>query len=121
MDRGVLRSQRNGSLRPYSRLSRPEPLLLLPSSCSVVLTRLSGPLSTPTTSQKIWWRLESNPDLWICSQDPQSTDRTINNVQLHPNKRTLTYGTLKEKNPEISTCAVMALHVHNPQRVFPVL
>jgi hypothetical protein len=41
-----------GSLRPYSRFSRPEPLLL-PSSSSVVLTRLSGPRSRPTT-QKIW-------------------------------------------------------------------
>jgi hypothetical protein len=33
--------------------SRPEPLLFLPSSSSVVLTRLSGPLSRPTTCQKI--------------------------------------------------------------------
>jgi hypothetical protein len=39
---------------PYSRISRPEPLLFLPSSSSVVLTRLSGPRSTSTTSQKIW-------------------------------------------------------------------
>jgi hypothetical protein len=30
-------------LRPYSRLSRPESLLFLPSSSSVVLTRLSAP------------------------------------------------------------------------------
>jgi hypothetical protein len=28
------------SQRPYSRISRPEPLLFLPSSCSVFLTRL---------------------------------------------------------------------------------
>jgi hypothetical protein len=42
-DRGVLRSQRDGSLQPYSRLSRPEPLLFLSSSSSFVLTRLSGP------------------------------------------------------------------------------
>jgi hypothetical protein len=51
-DRGchVVRGQRDGSLRPYSRLSRPEPLLFLPSSSSVVLTRLSGPRSRPTTS-----------------------------------------------------------------------
>jgi hypothetical protein len=41
-------------LRPYSRISRPEPLLFLPSSSSVVLTRLGGPRSRPTTSQKIW-------------------------------------------------------------------
>jgi hypothetical protein len=31
-----------------------EPLLFLPSSSSIVLTRLSGPRSRPTTSQKIW-------------------------------------------------------------------
>jgi hypothetical protein len=48
----VPRSQRDGSQRPYSRLSRPEALLFLPSSSSVVLTRLSGPRSRPTTSQK---------------------------------------------------------------------
>jgi hypothetical protein len=32
--------QRNESPRPYSRISRPEPLLFLPSSSSIVLTRL---------------------------------------------------------------------------------
>jgi hypothetical protein len=31
-DRGVPRGQRDGSLRPNSRLSRPGPLLFLPSS-----------------------------------------------------------------------------------------
>jgi hypothetical protein len=41
--------QRDESLRPYSRFSRPDPLLLLPSSSSVALTRLSGPRSRPTT------------------------------------------------------------------------
>jgi hypothetical protein len=41
-------------LRPYSRLPKPEPLLFLSSSSSVVLTRLSGPRSRPTTSQKMW-------------------------------------------------------------------
>jgi hypothetical protein len=41
-------------LRPYSRFSRPEQLLFLSSSSSIVLTRLSGPRSLPTTSQKIW-------------------------------------------------------------------
>jgi hypothetical protein len=62
------RSQRDGSIRPYSRFSRPEPLLFLLSSFSIVLTRLSGHLSRPTISQKIWERLESNPDLWIYSK-----------------------------------------------------
>jgi hypothetical protein len=50
----VTRGQRDGSLRPHSRLSRPEPLPFLSSSSLVVLTRLSGPRSRPTTSQKIW-------------------------------------------------------------------
>jgi hypothetical protein len=36
-DRGVPRGQRDGSLRPYSRFSRQEPLLFLPSSSSIVL------------------------------------------------------------------------------------
>jgi hypothetical protein len=39
---------------PYSRFSRPEQLLVLSSSSSIVLTRLTGPRSRPTTSQKIW-------------------------------------------------------------------
>jgi hypothetical protein len=56
----VSRSQ-NGSPRPYSRVSRPKPLLFFPISSSTVLTRLSGPRSRPTTTQKIWQRRESNP------------------------------------------------------------
>jgi hypothetical protein len=47
----VPRGQRDGSLRPYSLLSRP--VLVLSSSSSIVLTRLSGPHSRSTTSQKI--------------------------------------------------------------------
>jgi hypothetical protein len=50
----VLCGQRDESPRPYSQISRPKPLPLLSSSSSVVLTRLSGPCSIPTTSQKIW-------------------------------------------------------------------
>jgi hypothetical protein len=50
---GVSRGQRHGSLLPYSRFSRPELLLFLPSSSSVVLAKLSGPRSRPTTSKKI--------------------------------------------------------------------
>jgi hypothetical protein len=53
-NRGCPCSQRDGSLRPYSRLSRLEPLLLLSSNYSIVLTRLGGPRSRPTTPQKIW-------------------------------------------------------------------
>jgi hypothetical protein len=48
------RCQRDGSLRPYSRFSGPEPLLFLPSSSTIVLARLSGPRSRHTTLQKIW-------------------------------------------------------------------
>jgi hypothetical protein len=50
----VPHGQHDGSLQPYSQLSRSELLLFLPSSSSVVLMRLSGPRSRPTTSQKIW-------------------------------------------------------------------
>jgi hypothetical protein len=53
-DRVIIRGQRDGALHPYSRISRPEPLLFLPSSSSIVLTRLSGPRSRPTASRKIW-------------------------------------------------------------------
>jgi hypothetical protein len=67
--RGVPHGQRYGSLQLYSQFYRPEPLLFLPSSSSIVLTRLSRPHSRPTTSQKIWQRQNSNPDLWICSQE----------------------------------------------------
>jgi hypothetical protein len=49
----VSRGQRGGSLRPYSRFSRPEPLLVLPSSSSVVLTRLGGPRSICCTGEEI--------------------------------------------------------------------
>jgi hypothetical protein len=59
----VSRGERDGSLRPYCRFSRPELLLFLPSSSSIVLTRMSGPRYRPTTCQKIWLRRESNPDL----------------------------------------------------------
>jgi hypothetical protein len=42
----------------------------------VVLTRLNGPRSRPTSSQKIWKRRESNPDLRICSQELWSLEHT---------------------------------------------
>jgi hypothetical protein len=38
----------------YFRFPRPEPLLFHWSSSSIILTRLSGPRSRPTNSQKIW-------------------------------------------------------------------
>jgi hypothetical protein len=41
---------------PYGRNlgSGPGPLFFLSSSSSIVLTRLSGPSSRPTTSEKMW-------------------------------------------------------------------
>jgi hypothetical protein len=39
----VQHGQCNRSPQPYSRISRPEPLLFLPSSFSIVFTRLGGP------------------------------------------------------------------------------
>jgi hypothetical protein len=45
--------QRDGSPLQYFRISRLGPLFFLPSSSSIVLTRLSAPSSRPTTSQKI--------------------------------------------------------------------
>jgi hypothetical protein len=44
--------QRDGFLWPYFRFSRPEQLLLLPSSSSDVLTRLSGPRPNPSLLRK---------------------------------------------------------------------
>jgi hypothetical protein len=73
--RGVSHSQLVDPLQPKSRFSRPELLLFLSSSYSVLLTRLSGPHSRPSTTQKMWYRRESNPDLWICSQELWLLDR----------------------------------------------
>jgi hypothetical protein len=53
-DRRVSRSQRGWFPTAVSRSSRPETLLFLSSSSSIVLTRLSGPRSRSTTCQKIW-------------------------------------------------------------------
>jgi hypothetical protein len=50
-----------------SRLSRQ--CWVLNISLSFVHTRLSGLLFRPTTSQKTWYSRESNPHLWICSQE----------------------------------------------------
>jgi hypothetical protein len=41
----LLRGHCDGFLQPYSRIHRPEPLLFISSSSSIVLTRLSGPYS----------------------------------------------------------------------------
>jgi hypothetical protein len=44
----VPRGQRDGSLRPYSRFSRQEPLLFYQVAPQFVLTSPSGPRSRPT-------------------------------------------------------------------------
>jgi hypothetical protein len=49
----VSRGQHYGSSRPYSQISRLEPLLLLASSSSIVLRRLSGPCTGPIISQLV--------------------------------------------------------------------
>jgi hypothetical protein len=43
-------------------ISRSEPLILLPCTASVILTRLSGRRSGTTSSQKICYRRESNSE-----------------------------------------------------------
>jgi hypothetical protein len=63
-DTGVSRGQRNGSP------------LFPPSSSSVVLTRLSGPRSRPTTSQKIWNQTRASGSV-ARSSDNQTTGATF--------------------------------------------
>jgi hypothetical protein len=46
------RGQLDGSLRSYSGLSRPEPLLFLPSSASIVLMWLRDPVPYPLLLRK---------------------------------------------------------------------
>jgi hypothetical protein len=49
----LLHGHHNGSLRPYSRFSGPEPLHFLSSSSSIELKRLSGLSFRPTNFQNI--------------------------------------------------------------------
>jgi hypothetical protein len=58
----VLRGQRDGSLLPYSRLSRPEPLLFLPSSSSVVLTKMSA---VRCTKYSLHTKVKLNSVAWV--------------------------------------------------------
>jgi hypothetical protein len=82
-DRGVSRGQRNGSPTAVISVSRPEPLQVLSGSSSVVLTRLSGLLSWPTASQKIWYRRESNPELWLCNQELWPLDHRGGHIYIY--------------------------------------
>jgi hypothetical protein len=70
----VSHGQHTGSPWPYSRFSRPEPLLFLPSNSSVLLTRLSGPCSRPLLLRKSGSAGNRTWDLWICSQELWSLD-----------------------------------------------
>jgi hypothetical protein len=90
----VSRGQRNGSPLPYSWFSRPEPLLFLPSSSSIALTRLSGPHFIRTTSQKIWKCLELNPgqlDLQPGTLTTRPQRRSIPTWKTTQNLRQLSY------------------------------
>jgi hypothetical protein len=49
------RDQRNESPRPLISVFYTGAATVLSSNSSIILTRLSGPRSRPTTSQKIWW------------------------------------------------------------------
>jgi hypothetical protein len=49
----VPRGQRDGSLRPYSGLSRPEPLLFIPSSSLIVLEAEWTPFQTHYYSENL--------------------------------------------------------------------
>jgi hypothetical protein len=75
----------------------PEPLLFHSSSSSVILTRLCGPRSRPTTSQKIWYRRV----LWICSQELWSLDPRGGLVHLVSELKSHTYKSDKMKRRNI--------------------
>jgi hypothetical protein len=47
--------------RRLSRFYRPKPLLFHSSRSLIILTRLSGPRSSPSTVEKIWQLREPNP------------------------------------------------------------
>jgi hypothetical protein len=51
-NRWMSRGQLGGPLLPYSRISRPDPLLFLSSCSSVVITRLSGPRNLGLNQRK---------------------------------------------------------------------
>jgi hypothetical protein len=51
-DRGCSVVRAEDPLRPYFRISRPKPLLFLPGSSSIVLTRLSDPVPDPLHLRK---------------------------------------------------------------------
>jgi hypothetical protein len=107
----VPRGQRDESLRPYSRLSRPEPLLFLPSSSSVALTRLSGPRSILTTFFSSCNARESNPgppDLWPGTLTTRPQRRAMSHIYstrgLFWYPTTLRYALLSQLSVEVLIC-----------------
>jgi hypothetical protein len=80
----VPRGQRDRSLQPYS-VSRPEPLLFLPSSSSIVLTRLSGPHSRPTTCQKIWQSRDRTQTSGSIARNSDHYATEAVNINIHMN------------------------------------
>jgi hypothetical protein len=68
-DRGVSRGQRNGSPRPYSRISRPEPLLFLPLAPQLYSRGWVDPVRDPLLLRKSGSAGNRTRDLWICSQE----------------------------------------------------
>jgi hypothetical protein len=73
------RGQRDGFLWPYSRLSRLEPLLFLPSSSSIVLRGWVNPVQDSQLLRKSGSEENRILDLWICSQssDHYTTEAVI--------------------------------------------
>jgi hypothetical protein len=64
----VLRGQRDGSLWPYSRFSRQEPLLFYQVAPQLYSRGWVDPVPDPLLIF-FWWCRESNPGLRICSQE----------------------------------------------------
>jgi hypothetical protein len=111
----VSHCQHNGSLRPYSRISRQEPLLFLTSNSSVVLTRLSAPRSRSTISRKIWQSKDSNPGPRTnCTDRP--TDRPNEcslSVKLVPTFDDGGYRAVSAKDPHGQILGIVDRHFKN--------
>jgi hypothetical protein len=82
--------------RPYCQISRPEPLIFLPRSSSVVLTRLSAPRSRPTTFFLI---VPGNrtQDLRICSKEVWPLDHTALSKEMK-NKQKSSMASVRERS-----------------------
>jgi hypothetical protein len=72
----VPRGERDGSLLPYSRLSKPEPLLFLPNTPQLYSRGWVSLVPAPLLLRK-YGSWESNPNLWICSQELWPLDHRV--------------------------------------------